>query len=1833
VRRIDENEARIAASLAFFLTLLGVPFCAHADTYSIVADKDSWLKQSSSSENHGDDSKLSLKSKSNDSMRVVMHFDLQEIPPGAVVTNATLRLSVDERDDSGQPVRVHHITTSWAENGVTWLNRANSYAPAVVHGSFTPAATGPISADVTGLVRSWLSGTLPNHGLMLIATSLDEESKYNSLEDSNVADRPVLVIRTADQADLEIGVTISHPVPHEGDTITFVASLRNHGPNLATGVTVSNPLPGGATYQTGTASQGSYDPGTGVWVVGPLASGSAASLAITVMTNPGTTGTSVTNTASVTALDQFDPDSSNNTASRSVIISAPASTTLNASAYSQASDVLRPGAVFTEVIRVKLANHSAVPETLLAFEIRNRSSGPGTTAQLDAEWSPLQLWVDPAGPSPPALGGMAGFSGGVAVFTNLVTVIPANDSVDLVARGGASLQARDSDALDLEVSSPVSFTLASAAAPSGTWPLDPPGSFPVDGMVAGQINVDPAEPRSILSGSQRNLVMGFRVPANGYQSDVIDRLDVVNQGTAAPGADITRLETWVDDGNGVFEPEMDRLLGEMLFTGGRWQRTALSEPVHAPGLHIFVTADVAELATEGTTLHLVLPSLPDLALGMASANDGPKDAAVENGAEQIISAADRVSFTAIPIQSRTTTPRERDVLMLDLLATNLYGVPKTLTSLQVSNLTTGPGSTAERDRELEPLFLRVDGNGDGQLGSEAVDPVIGASSFAGGRASFTGLAWTLAPGASANLFVTGQTALRAADGDVLGVQVSEVSSLGFADATGVAANWPLDSGARHTVDGMVAAQIANASAPVTTLGPSEGPVLALDLVVPSNGYAADVLRGIRLRNLGTATPSDLADLHLWRDGGDGAFDAGAGDDASLGALSFLVDRWVSPVLSVPLSGNGARLFTSVTSSNTPTDSAWVRLALELDGLTVDSGNDGPRDVDVANANPLFLSTSTLLAAPQLAPSASTLGQTVTATFLVRNVGPASVTGITPTALQHEGGGTLAVLVGPSPDSLTLPPGGQGTFTWSLRADSIGDVRLRAGVQGIESGTGVQRRSLQAPSNTHQIFLEAEDLGLYSVNSMPFSVNRGQNGVVPLNLTFSHPGGAGASGVRLRNLRVRLEDAAGVGIVPADLVSRVVVSEGSRVYLTKTALETAGAEVALPLAQAVEIEAGGNGGNQVTLSLSLDISDTTAVPSFRVVIGDSTWFTAENAVSGAPVAARLQGASYPVRSGVTRVLAEARELDVRALGAAPREVGQGQTAVTLIPLELLNPDSSGLAADVRLSAFRVSLLDSAGQLIADPWRRLKTIRVRGAFQQFLNRAVTAADDTTLALFLSPLVSAPANTTLPLWIEADVADSATLGGFRLRVAEESWFDARDANTGAPVTVYYPAPPLEGPLLTVRSPAESLSVRRLSGIAPTVTVGQSGVDALRFTLTHAGQPQMGRIVVDTLAIECHDEMQNPLRAADFVFAARVYRGGSLVGQLVSPPSTGSVLRLTLAGVALLPGTTDTLQVVVDVAPTAPASFLELRLDRLGIAARDENLSEPVAVAPEGGATLPLSSGITRLLPPARMLVAGLASMMPAALAADGRTVAAGRLTLANVAAPASGAIRVSGLRVRAADRDGREIPLGAAAASLTALVADTSWAHAGALSVGDTAAMLLATDTLDVQPGIPAVIELRFVTRPETDLASLRIGCDGTDIRVVQPASALLAVAVQADSGQTFPLWTEAGSFGALDLAASYSNFPNPFAAGREATSFAYYLNQGGRVWLRVYTLAGEPVRTLANGEARAAGVHQVDQWDGKNGAGHTVRNGVYVAELRVQYDAGSSERALRKIAVRR
>ncbi|HVN76265.1 MAG TPA: choice-of-anchor J domain-containing protein [Thermoanaerobaculaceae bacterium] len=115
--------------------------------------------------------------------------------------------------------------------------------------------------------------------------------------------------------DLSIAKTVDNAAPESGATVTFTVTVTNNSTIAATGVAVTDLLPPGLVFVSATPSQGSYDSGTGVWTVGEVDPGTPQTLLLqATVTAPG----QLTNTATITAADQADPDTTNNSASVSL---------------------------------------------------------------------------------------------------------------------------------------------------------------------------------------------------------------------------------------------------------------------------------------------------------------------------------------------------------------------------------------------------------------------------------------------------------------------------------------------------------------------------------------------------------------------------------------------------------------------------------------------------------------------------------------------------------------------------------------------------------------------------------------------------------------------------------------------------------------------------------------------------------------------------------------------------------------------------------------------------------------------------------------------------------------------------------------------------------------------------------------------------------------------------------------------------------------------------------------------------------------------------------------------------------------------------------------------------------------------------------------------------------------------------------------------------------------------------------------------------------------------------------------------------------------------------
>ena len=176
--------------------------------YSFNADRDTWLKEANKNDNFGGDAELQVSNKSSDNMRVVYHFDLSSITPGTSVTSATLKLYVTANDDLGEVI-IYPLNTDWTETGATWNNLSSNFELVSITSIPPQGGTGWVYLVFTAQAQAWVNDPGSNYGIILIATSNEQVSKYTSKEYGTSSKRPKLEVNTASGNLSPVDVTVT----------------------------------------------------------------------------------------------------------------------------------------------------------------------------------------------------------------------------------------------------------------------------------------------------------------------------------------------------------------------------------------------------------------------------------------------------------------------------------------------------------------------------------------------------------------------------------------------------------------------------------------------------------------------------------------------------------------------------------------------------------------------------------------------------------------------------------------------------------------------------------------------------------------------------------------------------------------------------------------------------------------------------------------------------------------------------------------------------------------------------------------------------------------------------------------------------------------------------------------------------------------------------------------------------------------------------------------------------------------------------------------------------------------------------------------------------------------------------------------------------------------------------------------------------------------------------------------------------------------------------------------------------------------------------------------
>ncbi len=181
------------------------------------------------------------------------------------------------------------------------------------------------------------------------------------------------------------------------------------------------------------------------------------------------------------------------------------------------------------------------------------------------------------------------------------------------------------------------------------------------------------------------------------------------------------------------------------------------------------------------------------------------------------------------------------------------------------------------------------------------------------------------------------------------------------------------------------------------------------------------------------------------------------------------------------------------------------------------------------------------------------------------------------------------------------------------------------------------------------------------------------------------------------------------------------------------------------------------------------------------------------------------------------------------------------------------------------------------------------------------------------------------------------------------------------------------------------------------------------------------------------------------------------------------------------------------------------------------------------------------------------------------------------------------------------------------------------------GDTLLMDMTPNTLGVGEKVNYKFVAQFSAKSLIRTFSLSVPTDGIILKAISGPREGARFVAEAPSGAP-PFGSKEYTLTSAAFVESFQPQNNPFNPDNGATQFSYTLSSDNDIELAVYTLTGKLVRrfNFSSGSQYASSGVQTPSWDGRNGNGDIVRDGVYVVALT---NLGTGEKAFLKQAVLR
>ncbi|NIM20224.1 MAG: DUF11 domain-containing protein [Candidatus Latescibacteria bacterium] len=1486
----------------------------------------------------------------------------------------------------------------------------------------------------------------------------------------------------------------------------------------------------------------------------------------------------------------------------------------------------RPGAADVSILMASINNNTLQSLTLDSLSVSNMSSGAGAPAELDGEIARLKIYSDDGNGNVDAwdqlLADSLLFSGGSLVARNITKTLSAGETIHLLfACDIDSSCARDGDTLKIEIPSASSLHFDASKPIVGFFPLETPEPLVINGMLAHQIKVFPTADSLIVTEITDILVLDFSIPANGYELDTLKSIEIFNQGSAN-SEHFSRLALYADGGNGTFDTGSgdDSYLGDFVDMGSKtYLMPAMAVPLTMPcgqRTRFFAAADLhTTYSTSASIQFEILTS----GIEVASGNDGPIDASVINPSIQLIPKPNELTVFPYSVGDKYVYPGAKNELNFGIGFYNGYSSSFNVETLKLFQT----GTVVNSEIEVVHAFADIDSNG---LFDPASDSLLAIGHHDNNYYTLDTLGLALSPKRITYLFVSYDAILAVRDSVSFNLQLNSSADITLSSSSiEIQGEFPINSPGVDFTDGMIAAQINTDPVPPYRAALGEDDVLALAFTIPSNGTLTDVLKSVAVQNNGTAvTGQDIIILKLWAEDGGNPLGFSSSDDRFLSILVWNGSAWQNPTgLSEAIPSSGLKCYVTFSVSNVATDESTFQARIPTNSIQVASGNDGPIDAAIVNPFEQTISTDPLLTSLHTDRSSYSMGQSIVLSMRVRNEGATPLSEISPSIISTTGSGVVNYQTGPSASSFDLPAGTDTTVIWTYVAASTGDISFCGNAftgDSLEISEFSCSNDAQIQNRPHDIFIALNDLS-------PTSANRGQENVHLFELQCKHDVIDSLSATTLLDkLTLSFEDGAASPLPPNSILKSLSLINPNSGQHTFVLVDSSTNPVTLDVEPSISVLPW----DDLVLDAFCQLSDSAAFTSFRIRIDQIDDIRVIDSNDSAAVTLSSQ-ASFPWVTNDIDINAPAETLFVSAAAADTVFANVAQDNVAPLQLELLNGGDLTSASEL-LTRLTLSFYDTTGATIPPNAVIRKISLSTSGSVIYTTEDIPVTGNQLVCNLGSPLVLQPQSEKY-IDILVDLKAFPLTDGFYLSVNDPLAIIARDFNSGQLIKVVpksgSPGFPLLSSMMLFQTPASGVAVSHLSTLPPTLLPSMQSIPVMDIALTHSDTSSASSVELDSIAVIFSELGGTPLFPGGYFSNLRLLHNGDTLSTNSSLSSSFAIAELTLnPPLTVAPAASETLQIVLDTKSSYTPAVFEMRINKDQLVLFDSNDRSRIY---EISGSFPLVTNPGALRLPSSLALCGLESKLPSNISTVQPGIPAFDLLIQNGNPEGSTDIEFRSLTVRIENIKGR--------------ILDPSQLLSGAyLSSKDSVIATGQITNSEISITIPA--GLIVVTAGTTDTLFFDVDVStqsaGENIRFVIEDSASVAVedattsgvmSVGTIGGTGYPLKSGTAHILGADNKEGFTNYPNPFAAGREETRITYYLDNQSYVTLELYTLWGAPVKTLLSNKLSNPGLHQDVVWDGRNDEGDVVNNGVYYLVLEIRAVGGQQSTLKRKVGVLR